>query len=247
MKKIFSTMEVFAGLSGKRMFAVLGGMAALELILFWIFGLSRQGCTFENAVRYSFVPWVFGAAYFVMFWALAWLPGRKIQYRYTLQRLTVSERAATVIQTVYYAFCFLLFLLTQVVLLLIMAKLFENGRYFTEGPQGIFVDVRWNFFLRRLIPLWNVMPRVVSALCIVFSAIAAAHMNVMLRRGKTPTVPVMLAAATAYSWGTSGTYYWANGFPVAPMVAVVLIAALSLSITYSVSRREMNTEDDPWD
>ncbi|MBO4862681.1 MAG: hypothetical protein J5535_07280, partial [Firmicutes bacterium] len=140
-----------------------------------------------------------------------------------------------------------LFLLTQVVLILIMAKLFENGRYFTEGPQGIFVDVRWNLFLRRLIPLWNVMPRIVSALCIVFSAIAAAHMNVMLRRGKTPTVPVMLAAATAYSWGTSGTYYWANGFPVAPIVVVVLIAALSLSITYSVSRRETNKEDDPWD
>lgn len=245
MKKVLSAMEVFAGLSGKRVFAVLGGMAALELILFWIFGLSRQVYTFESAVIYSFVPWVFGIAYIAMFWALAWLPGRKIQYRYTLQRLTVSERAATVIQTVYYALCFVLFLLAQVVLILVMAKLFESGKYFVEGPQGIFVDVRWNAFLRRLIPLWNILPYVRNAMCIVFSAIAAANMNVTIRSGRPSVVSFMLAAATVLFWTIQQGVYW-PAFPLAPFIVAVFLAAISLLITYSATRKEANVENDPW-
>ncbi|MBQ9890857.1 MAG: hypothetical protein IJM39_05545 [Firmicutes bacterium] len=248
MKKIISTIEVFAGLTIKRMFVVLGSMAALELILFWIFGLSRQVYTFENAVIRSFIPVVFCAAYLAMYWALAWFSGRNSTYRYTLQRLTLSERSATAVQTVYYALCFLLFLLTQVVLTVLMAKLFEGGKYFSEGAQGIFIDMRYNtYFLYNLVPLWTGVQRVKSLLCIILAAIAAAHMNVSVRRGYTPVISFILAAAAAMLWAMPIVPHMDPELVIPLFIFVILIPAGTLYMTYSRANKGSNVEDIPWD
>ena len=248
MKKIISTIEVFAGLTIKRMFVVLGSMAALELILFWIFGLSRQVYTFENAVIRSFIPVVFCAAYLAMYWALAWFSGRNSTYRYTLQRLTLSERSATAVQTVYYALCFLLFLLTQVVLTVLMAKLFEGGKYFSEGAQGIFIDMRYNtYFLYNLVPLWTGVQRLKGLLCIILAAVSAAHMNVTVRRGNTPVLSFILVVVTALFWTMPLVPYMYLGWLVPIIIFVVLIPAGTLYMTYSGAKKGSNVEDFPWD
>lgn len=245
MKKYISTMEVFAGLTYKRMAAVLGSMAALELLLFWIFGLSRKVYTFENAVKGSYIMVVFGIAFAAMFWVLAWTSGKSSQYVYTLQRLKMSERAAVRVQFLYYILCFALFVLTQTVLLLLMAKLFENGSYYTEGPQGIFVDLRMNHFLFRLLPQWDRVPLLINALSVIYSAGAAVNMNVKLRHGKAPVFAVILAAAVGLSWAYFGRPDFLSTNGIFALGSLLLLFGFAINGALGTARMGRNVENGP--
>ena len=245
MKKYISTMEVFAGLTYKRMAVVLGGMAVLELLLFWIFGLSRKVYTFENAVKGSFIMVVFGIAFAAMFWALAWTSGKSSQYVYTMQRLKVSERAAVRVQFLYYVLCFALFVLVQAALLIVMAKLFVNGRYYTEGPQGIFVDLRMNHFLFRLLPLWDKVPLLINALSVLYSAGAAVNMNVKLRHGKAPVFAVILAVAAGLNWEYFGRPDFLSANGIFALGFLFLLFGFAVNGALSTARMGRNVENGP--
>ena len=247
MKKLISTMELFVGLSFKRMMAVLGGMAAVELVLFWIFGLSRKAYSFENAVKSSFIPVVFGIGFAAMFFALAWTTGKGSQELYTMQRLSVSERAAIAVQFVYYLFCFTLFVLTQIVLLLIMARLFEGGRFFSEGPQGLFVDFRINSFLHKLFPMWTTLPSINKAFCILCSAIAAVNMNVLLRHGKAPIASVILATMTGFYWAAIGNIDYLDYSQLFFSIFYIPLIVWVVYYALSIAHKGVSTEDRLWD
>ena len=196
MKRGFSIFELYAGLSAKRVGLVLAVMTVIELLLFWVFALSADVWTFDEGVRSARISLVFFLAYMAMFWALGWYSVRG-SGRWTMQRLGISEKRCALIQIVYNALCFILFHLFQAVLLLLMAKLFAGSPLYAEGPQGIFFDIKTNYFLCRMLSLreWTII--LSNLVLILVSAASAAHMSVLLRNGKAPILSVICAALVA--------------------------------------------------
>ena len=196
MKKYLSFIELVAASSLKRVLAALGAMTVIELAAFYIFGVARRVYIFENAIIKSWIPVIMALGFAAVFWALLSAPLKGSRPDLSLRRLSVSPQAAFAAECVFCILCMAVFFLLQTVLIYVFALIFEAGPYFSEGPQGVFIDVRQNGFLHQMIPLWDSSLKIKNIVYIICVGLAAAEISFI--RGIKRRVPVTSFVTVAF-------------------------------------------------
>lgn len=195
MKKYLSFIELVAASSLKRVLAALGAMTVIELAAFYIFGVARRVYIFENAIIKSWIPVIMALGFAAVFWALLSGSLKGSRPDYSLRRLSVSPRAGFIAECIYCILCFALFFLLQTVLIYVFALIFEAGPYFSEGPQGVFIDVRQNSFLHQMIPMWDNSLKIKNIVYIICVGLAAAEISFVRRiKRRVPVTPFVTVA-----------------------------------------------------
>jgi len=201
MKKYLDLFELIAASGIRRVFAVLGAMTVIEAVSFCIFGVARRVYTFENAIVRSAVPIIAALAFAAVFWALTSGSLKRSRPDYLIRRLDISTQGAFITECVFCIMCFAVFLLLQTVLIYVFSLIFTHGPYFSEGPQGIFIDIRQNSFLHQLFPLWNSWITWRNYICVIASGVAAADMSYVRKvERRIPVTPFITMAFALLSF-----------------------------------------------
>ena len=197
MKKSIALTELFAGMTIKKVFVVLASMSILELAAFWIVGVLRKVRSFQIAIESSGIVWIFCAAFAAMLlWALSVGKAKTSRYALTFKRLNMSDREGYLAELLWDLLCFILLILTQMVLIIVMSKIFEASPQYAEGPQGIYIDLRMSVFLRSMFPAGDTFGKFCLIAAAVFGAVASCYREILSRESEFGIASVCLGALT---------------------------------------------------
>ena len=185
LKKYTSVFGLFAKSSILKILLVISIMAAVQVLVFTSgFGKSidayEAGLTFphvETLIGRSRLDVICGAAFLAVSVMLC-LPGTSFSSKtgYTLDRLSVSQRAVFFCQAIYNLFIyFILFAAELAVCFGLCAYYAKNAPEELVGDQSIFLAFYRNSFLHALLPLSDVMVWVRNGFLLLALAIATAE------------------------------------------------------------------------
>ena len=189
MKKHLSVLMLIARSTIYKVTGVLILMCGLEVLLFtWTAGRLAGGeiIGLEYAFDNSFIFFVFAAAFCVLVIILADLGvNKKAKPKYTLLRLSITEKQIFLWHSLYNFLCFLLLLLLQTLVVMGLCQYYMNsGIDPSASVQTVFLAFYRNAFLHSLLPLdnpFNMAGNVFLALAI---GICCARSAVLQRSGK---------------------------------------------------------------
>jgi hypothetical protein len=121
--------------------------------------------------------------------------------RYTLQRLSVSEKATTFWWAGYNAVCFLLFWTAQIVIALVLVHLYVRymePSYVSE--QTIFLAFYRNNFLHSLLPLEETSRYIRNGILILCLGLCSSCFSYRLRHGEKGIAIIVLAVIIAVNF-----------------------------------------------
>jgi hypothetical protein len=165
--------------------------------------LSGEPVGLEQLISQSRIS-IVGGVCFVLLCAQLSLTGCELggsKVRYTLQRLSVREEAAVCWWAGYNAVCFLLFWVVQLVIALLLCKLYVThiDPAYVSG-QTIFLAFYRNRFLHSLLPLAETSRYVRNGIFILCLGISAACFSFRQRRGEKGIAMVVLTIIVAVNF-----------------------------------------------
>ena len=116
---------------------------------------------------------------------------------YTLRRLAVSERTVTVWWAVYNTCCFVIFWMSQALIMLLLCRWYGAGA--TDGvfgPQSVFLAFYRDKYLHSLVPMAEISRWVRDIILCICLGTCTATFSYKLRRGKKGVAIFVLAALT---------------------------------------------------
>lgn len=157
MKKHLSVLSLIARSTIYKIIGVLILMAGLEVFLFTraVSRLSGQAqIGLEMTFSKACTVWVFLAAFIVIFLLLAGMvKNKKSNPKYTVLRLSITEKQFFLWSSLYNAACFALLMLVQIAVVIGLCRYYMNsGVDTTATAQTVFLAFYRNDFLHSLVP-----------------------------------------------------------------------------------------------
>lgn len=200
MKQHLSLLYLAARGTCYKVLLLLALMSGVQLGLFWR-AMARAhdgglGDPFDLLMRQCRAGLIFALA-FVLLGALLCIGGARggSHPAYSLRRMALSERSATLWQMGYNGLCFLLLWSVQACLMAFMlgrmaGTLWPPGQAGQAVLQIFYMDA----FLHSLVPLGDVLRHVANALSLVALAATSACFPYQLRRRRRPMAFILMAA-----------------------------------------------------
>lgn len=240
MSKTISVMMLAARQTVYKLAGICCALAACEGAAFFL-TLRRQPAdaypSLDQLIQSSHVGWISAACFLVLAAALC-LVGCEFfgsRTRYTLWRLRVSERTATLLFSGINLFCLLIFWAVQTLTALALCKLFTAegaGRF--ANHQTVFLAFYRSGFLHSLLPL-NAFSRLARNVLLAASlSLAAACFSYRQRRGERPLAAAVLAGMTAVTFAQ----------PMGSWESDVLISLMALAVTAPSAWRLWKGDED---
>ncbi len=178
----------------------------------------------EQLINQSRIP-VVGAVCFLFLSALLSLSGCETggsKLRYTLQRLSISEKITVFWWAGYNVACFLLFWVVQLVIALLLCQLYvvRMDPTYVSG-QTICLAFYRNNFLHSLLPLAETSRYIRNGILIFCLGISAACFSFRQRRGKIGIAVVAIGMMVVVSFSK----------PMGSFASDMLLSVLALSFT----------------
>lgn len=194
MRRHISVLMLYVRSTLYPVLAVLLLTAAAELIGFRLLGCDQAG-SFGEGYRIP-LQTVFSAAYVLTVCFCCGSVRKTVKTGYTLQRLRISEIWVFVWHSVSNICMLALLWMTQVFVVLLLARQFAAGENYMQGAQGMFIDFYRTEILHGLLPLDEVSLWVRNGLCLLASGTAIAYGTLRARYGKFPLALQIVTALT---------------------------------------------------
>lgn len=180
MRQHISYWMLLCRSSVMKILALFAAMTAVEGGLFFLRG--NQAVGLEQMAQAMWLKWVFGAALVVMTLILERVLCRS-GMDYTLRRLGLGRRSQFLWQAVYNTLCLLLLWVVQLFVVLLLCRLWMDGRTGLRG-QELFLAFYRDEFFHSVLPLGDLSRWGRNLFCFACMGLASACVPVCRRRGK---------------------------------------------------------------
>ncbi len=205
MKQHLSVLELAARTTLYKYLCLLVIMAATEIALFTMAlrkMITGAPISLEQLINESHINIVCGTCFLILCTLLS-MTGCETgsRLRYTLQRLSVSEKASAFWWAGYNAVCFLLFWAAQVMIALLLCRLYVrqiDPVYVSD--QTIFLAFYRNDFLHSLLPLEEISRYIRNGILILFLGLCCSCFSYRLRHDEKGIAIIVLAVTVAINF-----------------------------------------------
>ena len=203
MKKHLSCFMLPARSTIYKMLLLIAAMAAVEITVFYFVLRANPQDSLETLLVKSYVHLIFSVT-FLLLMALFCATGSEYggsRVRYTIARLSVSERVLVLWWALYYTLAILIFWAAQTLIAVALCRIYERlAAGALVGGQTVFLTFyRYNFF-HSLLPLAEWGRYVRNVLLALSLGVGCACFSFRRRRDQSGVAAVVLAALTVLSF-----------------------------------------------
>lgn len=242
MKKHLSVLMLYISAPFYKILALMVAMVGIELAGYGLLGYGNEAIFGHNSGDF-----LYGVS-FVTFIGIMLLlvlgPGRRTSYRYTLQRLQVSERWVFFWNSVANLLYLTLLWMVQILVVAVLAKQCLANPDYPGGLQGVYVDLYRSRYLHGMIPLKNPLLWVRNIVMMVALAITFAYMALMGQYEKgTVMGGIVVGVAVALFQHDARSSAESLGILISIMlVLVIVMISRAMEICHNGRRREGSHE-----
>ena len=161
--------------------------------------ITSNGYSFEYNSSFLSQCSMFNRWFLIMIGAvliiLSGASSKNAKYEYRLRLLNVSERKFFILSTIYNIAVFILIWLAESAVLSIAVRMYTNSATYTDGPQGIFVNLGSSASFQRFILLDDTGVFISTIAAMIAFGIVAGYIQMQRKTNRIPILAACIYAA----------------------------------------------------